>query len=136
MRNMLLAIVFVGVVPFGSASPAYGSRSCVSVDRRAMRLDEPFLPQARQHLADHGIAGSGSRLANIGDRELVGDAFVDEALDRRRLRTAFVTEHADAILEFSVRHHFEQNTHVHHRLERYRAGRRMDFETARIAELL
>jgi pimeloyl-ACP methyl ester carboxylesterase/predicted glycosyltransferase len=29
-----------------------------------------------------------------------------------------------------LRHHFEQNTHVRHRLERYGAGRCMDFETA------
>jgi len=33
-------------------------------------------------------------------------------------------------LYFPLRHHFEQNFHVAHRLERYRAGRRMDFETA------
>ena len=31
-------------------------------------------------------------------------------------------------LYFSLRHHFEQNFHVRHRLERYRAGRRMDFD--------
>jgi hypothetical protein len=31
-------------------------------------------------------------------------------------------------LYFPLRHHFEQNFHVRHRLERYRAGRRMDFE--------
>jgi pimeloyl-ACP methyl ester carboxylesterase/predicted glycosyltransferase len=29
-----------------------------------------------------------------------------------------------------LRHHFEQNIHVRHRLERYRAGRRLDFEDA------
>jgi pimeloyl-ACP methyl ester carboxylesterase/predicted glycosyltransferase len=33
-------------------------------------------------------------------------------------------------LYFPLRHHFEQNLHVRHRLERYRAGRCMDFETA------
>ena len=33
-------------------------------------------------------------------------------------------------LYFPLRHHFEQNFHVRHRLERYRAGRHMDFETA------
>jgi pimeloyl-ACP methyl ester carboxylesterase/predicted glycosyltransferase len=33
-------------------------------------------------------------------------------------------------LFFPLRHHFEQNYHVAHRLERYGAGRRMDFETA------
>jgi pimeloyl-ACP methyl ester carboxylesterase/predicted glycosyltransferase len=29
-----------------------------------------------------------------------------------------------------LRHHFEQNFHVHHRLQRYRAGRRMDYDEA------
>ena len=33
-------------------------------------------------------------------------------------------------LYFPLRHHFEQNFHVHHRLERHGAGRRMDFGTA------
>jgi UDP-N-acetylglucosamine:LPS N-acetylglucosamine transferase len=29
-----------------------------------------------------------------------------------------------------LRHHFEQNFHVHHRLQRYRAGYRMDYDEA------
>jgi hypothetical protein len=33
-------------------------------------------------------------------------------------------------LYFPLRHHFEQNFHVRARLDRYRAGRCMDFETA------
>lgn len=33
-------------------------------------------------------------------------------------------------LYFPLRHHFEQNFHVAHRLERYRAGRKMDYEAA------
>jgi pimeloyl-ACP methyl ester carboxylesterase/predicted glycosyltransferase len=33
-------------------------------------------------------------------------------------------------LYFPLRLHCEQNFHVHHRLRRYRAGRRMDYETA------
>jgi hypothetical protein len=33
-------------------------------------------------------------------------------------------------LYFPLRHHFEQNLHVRHRLDRYGAGRCMDFETA------
>jgi predicted glycosyltransferase len=33
-------------------------------------------------------------------------------------------------LYFPLRHHFEQNVHVRYRLERYRAGRRMDYATA------
>jgi pimeloyl-ACP methyl ester carboxylesterase/predicted glycosyltransferase len=32
-------------------------------------------------------------------------------------------------LYFPLRHHFEQNFHVRHRLDRYRAGRRMDYAT-------
>ncbi|MGH9231118.1 MAG: glycosyltransferase, partial [Acidimicrobiales bacterium] len=34
-----------------------------------------------------------------------------------------------------LRRHFEQNFHVHHRLRRYRAGRRMDFEEADVDAL-
>jgi predicted glycosyltransferase len=41
-----------------------------------------------------------------------------------------LTANRRPFLYFPLRHHFEQNTHVRHRLERYRAGRRMDFETA------
>jgi len=33
-----------------------------------------------------------------------------------------------------LRHHFEQNFHVHHRLQRYRAGRRCDYDEARDAD--
>jgi pimeloyl-ACP methyl ester carboxylesterase/predicted glycosyltransferase len=33
-------------------------------------------------------------------------------------------------LYFPLRHHFEQNFHVRHRLERYRAGRRMDYDNS------
>jgi predicted glycosyltransferase len=33
-------------------------------------------------------------------------------------------------LYFPLRHHFEQNFHVAHRLDRHRAGRRMDYATA------
>jgi pimeloyl-ACP methyl ester carboxylesterase/predicted glycosyltransferase len=42
-------------------------------------------------------------------------------------------------LYFPLRHHFEQNFHVRHRLERYGAGRRMDYEDSppeRIAEAI
>jgi UDP:flavonoid glycosyltransferase YjiC (YdhE family) len=33
-------------------------------------------------------------------------------------------------LYFPLRHHFERNFHVAHRLDRYGAGRRMEFDTA------
>ena len=39
-----------------------------------------------------------------------------------------LTANQRPFLYFPLRHHFEQNFHVHHRLERYGAGRRMDFE--------
>jgi UDP-N-acetylglucosamine:LPS N-acetylglucosamine transferase len=35
-----------------------------------------------------------------------------------------------------LRHHFEQQIHVAHRLDRYRAGRRMDYAEAAEPELL
>jgi predicted glycosyltransferase len=38
-------------------------------------------------------------------------------------------------LYFPLRHHFEQNFHVRHRLDRYGAGRAMDFETDGPAEI-
>jgi pimeloyl-ACP methyl ester carboxylesterase len=44
--------------------------------------------------------------------------------------TMELTAHRRPFLYFPLRGHFEQNRHVRHRLERYRAGRRMDFEAA------
>ena len=41
-----------------------------------------------------------------------------------------LTANRRPFLYFPLRHHFEQNTHVRHRLERYGAGRRMDFGSA------
>ena len=41
-----------------------------------------------------------------------------------------LTANGRPFLYFPLAHHFEQNFHVRHRLERYRAGRCMDFETS------
>jgi UDP:flavonoid glycosyltransferase YjiC (YdhE family) len=41
-----------------------------------------------------------------------------------------LTANGRPFLYFPLRHHFEQNFHVRHRLERYGAGRRMDFDAA------
>ena len=41
-----------------------------------------------------------------------------------------LTANQRPFLYFPLRHHFEQNFHVRHRLDRYGAGRCMDFETA------
>ena len=38
-------------------------------------------------------------------------------------------------LYFPLRHHFEQNFHVRHRLQRYGAGRCRDYETGGPAEI-
>ncbi|WP_326924502.1 alpha/beta hydrolase [Capillimicrobium parvum] len=43
--------------------------------------------------------------------------------------TMELTANRRPFLYFPLRHHFEQNRHVPYRLERYGAGRRMDFET-------
>ena len=40
-----------------------------------------------------------------------------------------LTANRRPFLSFALRHHFEQTFHVRHRLERYAAGRTMDFET-------
>ena len=42
--------------------------------------------------------------------------------------TMELTANRRPFLYFPLKHHFEQNFHVRHRLDRYRAGRRMDFD--------
>ena len=42
--------------------------------------------------------------------------------------TMELTANRRPFLYFPLRHHFEQGFHVRHRLERYGAGRRMDFD--------
>jgi hypothetical protein len=41
-----------------------------------------------------------------------------------------LTANRRPFLYFPLRHHFEQNFHVRHRLERYGGGRRMDFDSS------
>jgi hypothetical protein len=41
-----------------------------------------------------------------------------------------LTANRRPFLYFPLRHHFEQNFHVRHRLERHGAGRRMDYATS------
>ena len=41
-----------------------------------------------------------------------------------------LTANQRPFIYFPLKHHFEQNFHVRHRLERYRAGRAMDFDSA------
>jgi hypothetical protein len=46
-----------------------------------------------------------------------------------------LTANRRPFLYFPLRHHFEQNFHVRHRLARYCAGRCMDFESDGPAEI-
>ena len=56
-------------------------------------------------------------------------AACDLAVVQGGLTTAMeLTANRRPFLYFPLGHHFEQNFHVRHRLERYRAGRRMDFD--------
>jgi pimeloyl-ACP methyl ester carboxylesterase len=57
-------------------------------------------------------------------------AACDVAVVQGGLSTAMeLTANRRPFLYFPLRHHFEQNFHVHHRLQRYQAGRRMDYGT-------
>ena len=63
-------------------------------------------------------------------------AACDLAVVQGGLTTAMeLTANQRPFLYFPLRHHFEQNFHVHHRLQRYGAGRRMDFDTATPASI-
>jgi pimeloyl-ACP methyl ester carboxylesterase/predicted glycosyltransferase len=56
-------------------------------------------------------------------------AACDLAVVQGGLTTAMeLTANGRPFLYFPLRHHFEQNFHVHHRLCRYGSGRRMDFD--------
>ena len=56
-------------------------------------------------------------------------AVCDLAVVQGGLTTAMeLTANRRPFIYFPLRHHFEQNLHVRHRLERYRAGRCMNYE--------
>ena len=63
-------------------------------------------------------------------------AACDLAIVQGGLTTSMeLTANRRPFLYFPLRHHFEQNFHVCHRLERYGAGRRMDYESDGPAEI-
>jgi pimeloyl-ACP methyl ester carboxylesterase len=63
-------------------------------------------------------------------------AACDLAIVQGGLTTSMeLTANRRPFLYFPLRHHFEQNFHVCHRLERYGAGRRMDYERDGPAEI-
>jgi UDP-N-acetylglucosamine:LPS N-acetylglucosamine transferase len=58
-------------------------------------------------------------------------AACDLAIVQGGLTTSMeLTANRRPFLYFPLRHHFEQNFHVRHRLQRYEAGRAMDFDAA------
>ncbi len=102
-------------------------------------------PEAKQRVPDlRMIVVAGPRIdplslpshAGLEIRAYVPDLYrhlaaCDLAVVQGGLTTSMeLTANRRPFLYFPLRHHFEQNTHVRHRLERYGAGRRMDFETA------
>jgi UDP:flavonoid glycosyltransferase YjiC (YdhE family) len=63
-------------------------------------------------------------------------AACDLAIVQGGLTTAMeLTANRRPFLYFPLGHHFEQNFHVRHRLERYGAGRRMDYDRANPEEI-
>jgi pimeloyl-ACP methyl ester carboxylesterase/predicted glycosyltransferase len=63
-------------------------------------------------------------------------AACDLAVVQGGLTTAMeLTANHRPFLSFPLRHHFEQSFHVRHRLERYRSGRVMDYDTDGPAEI-
>ncbi len=63
-------------------------------------------------------------------------AACDLAIVQGGLTTSMeLTANRRPFLYFPLRHHFEQNFHVCHRLDRYGAGRRMDYESDGPAEI-
>ncbi len=108
------------------------------------RITEAF-PTAKRKLANvRMIVVTGPRIdpstiraaADLEVREFVPDlhrhlAACDVALVQGGLTTTMeLTAAGRPFIYFPLRLHFEQNFHVRHRLDRYRAGTCMDFETA------
>jgi UDP-N-acetylglucosamine:LPS N-acetylglucosamine transferase len=104
----------------------------------AFPLAKHMLPQLRMIV----VAGPRIDPSSIGAaqglevREFVPDlhrhlAACDVALVQGGLTTAMeLTATGRPFIYFPLRLHFEQNFHVRHRLNRYRAGTCMDYETA------
>jgi pimeloyl-ACP methyl ester carboxylesterase/predicted glycosyltransferase len=107
-------------------------------------------PEAKERVPDlRMIVVAGPRIdpaslpqhEGLGVRPYVHDlyrhlAVCDLAVVQGGLTTGMeLTANRRPFLYFPLRHHFEQNFHVRHRLERYGAGRCMDFETDGPAEI-
>jgi UDP:flavonoid glycosyltransferase YjiC (YdhE family) len=115
------------------------------VGRSLLQRVMAAFPEAKQHVPElRMIVVAGPRIDpaslpphdGLEVRAYVPDLYrhlaaCDLAVVQGGLTTSMeLTANGRPFLYFPLQHHFEQNTHVRHRLERYRAGRRMDFETA------
>jgi pimeloyl-ACP methyl ester carboxylesterase/predicted glycosyltransferase len=84
------------------------------------RIDPRSLPR-HERLEVHGYVGDLFRHMAACDLAVVQGG-LSTTMELTSLKRPF--------LYFPLRHHFEQNFHVRHRLERHGAGRRMDYGTA------
>jgi predicted glycosyltransferase len=126
-------------------------RACVvtvggsAVGSHLLRRVIAAYPQARERVPDlRMIVVAGPRIdpqslpqaEGLEIRPYVHDLYrhlaaCDLAVVQGGLTTAMeLTANKRPFLYFPLRHHFEQSFHVRHRLDRYGAGRCMDFETA------
>ena len=122
-----------------SAAPASARALLRRVDRRRSRRARERVPGPahgrRRRPADRpGVAAR--RATALEVRAYVPDLYrhlaaCDLAVVQGGLTTAMeLTANRRPFLYVPLRHHFEQNFHVRHRLERYGAGRRMDYDDA------
>jgi pimeloyl-ACP methyl ester carboxylesterase/predicted glycosyltransferase len=115
------------------------------VGRSLLQRVMAAFPEAKQHVPDlRMIVVAGPRIDPVSlprhdgleVRAFVPDLYrhlaaCDLAVVQGGLTTSMeLTANRRPFLYFPLRHHFEQNFHVRHRLERYGAGRCMDFDTA------
>ncbi|HEX2046083.1 MAG TPA: alpha/beta fold hydrolase [Gaiellaceae bacterium] len=126
-----------------------GERVCIvtvggsGVGGHLLRRVIAAFPQAKRHVPElRMVVVAGPRIdpASLPEHEgLEIHAYVhdlyrhlaacDLAVVQGGLTTAMeLTANGRPFLYFPLRHHFEQNHHVRHRLERYGAGRRMEFD--------
>src|SRR5882672_9534330 len=94
------------------AGPRIDPASLAAAPREGLEL-RPYVDQLYRHLAACDVAVVQGGLTTT----------MELAANRR------------PFIYFPLRHHFEQTFHVAHRLDRFGAGRRMDFENARPEEI-
>jgi predicted glycosyltransferase len=130
---------------------APGDQVCIvtvggsGVGGHLLRLVMAAFPEAKRHVPGLRmvvVAGPRIDLASLPEHEgleihgYVHDLYrhlaaCDLAVVQGGLTTAMeLTANRRPFLYFPLRHHFEQSFHVRHRLERYGAGRAMDYDEA------